>query len=637
MVTSALSSNRFWRYWSTSLALLAIGLGFVGLFGWIADSFALRSFLSVNATMKFDTALLLIACGTGLCLLNFTKSVATPFLLTITIGFCAMIIIEHLFKIELNIDEWWFKDTDTNPLTETPGRTSLLTSATAFCMAFAMLLAFAKRYYISQALCGLVLILIYSALLGHIFHSAEFYRQGRYSGVALHTALALLFLNLGILCYQYKQGWLQLFSSNTRGRYVFLYILCYLLCIAPLLIAFYLFMSHHDQFSPASGVIFMVVLSALISIPIAYLILSRIVLIDSDLKKANQRLEIALETAKLGSYDVDINSGNMYCTVQCKANFGLEPEAIFNLPDLMQMIVPEHKGYVESQINTAIRNNTTYNAEYQITWPDGSTHWINASGKVQYEMDGQAKSIIGVTSDITNQKETDMRKNAFIGIVSHELKTPLTSLKAFIQILHKRATKEGRETESGIFTKVELQVNKMSNMINGFLNVSRLESGKIYLSKSVFDVAELVQELAEENRIMQNTHEIIIKSSPRVGIYADREKIAQVINNLISNAVKYSSQAKQVFIDCHLLDEQVHISIQDNGIGIPAQYLDKLFDRFYRVDNPDTRNISGFGIGLYLCAEIIKRHAGTISVKSEPGTGSTFHFTLPLRAVAESM
>ena len=168
----------------------------------------------------------------------------------------------------------------------------------------------------------------------------------------------------------------------------------------------------------------------------------------------------------------------------------------------------------------------------------------------------------------------------------------------------------------------------MSRMINGFLNVSRLESGKLLIEKSNFNLDELLKETIEETYISQSSHQIILNPTCNVVLNADRDKIGNVISNLISNGLKYSDNGTRLEVTCKLHDTQVEIQIKDEGIGIKPDDIEKLFERYYRVQGNHT--ISGFGIGLYLSAEIIERHGGRIWAESEEGKGSVFHFTLPL-------
>ena len=234
--------------------------------------------------------------------------------------------------------------------------------------------------------------------------------------------------------------------------------------------------------------------------------------------------------------------------------------------------------------------------------------------------------------DITEQKLDDIRKNDFIGMVSHELKTPLTSLKGYVQILGSKARKQEDAFMASALQKAEIQVNKMSSLINGFLNVSRLESGKIILDKQYFRVDEIIRDIIDDTLITSTNHTITLHPCGPFSVYADQEKIEAVISNLLSNAIKYSPGSKNIEITCKLCGDAVQISVSDEGMGIRKEDMEKLFERYYRVEGKLTKDISGFGIGLYLSAEIIARHGGKIWVESEVGKGSVFHFSLPLTA-----
>jgi PAS domain S-box-containing protein len=242
-------------------------------------------------------------------------------------------------------------------------------------------------------------------------------------------------------------------------------------------------------------------------------------------------------------------------------------------------------------------------------------------------------NIIGLSKiarDVTERKLDENRKNDFIGMVSHELKTPLTSLTAIIQVATAKLKNSDDVFLASAMEKASIQVRKMIGMINGFLNISRLEAGKIMVDKQTFDLDELLNEILEETDIIVTTHQITLSDCSCVKVHADREKISSVISNFISNAVKYSPKGKLIEINCKLQDNEVILSVKDEGMGIAPHDLDKIFDRYYRVEANHTQHISGFGIGLYLSAEIIKRHGGRIWAESEIGKGSTFYFSLPL-------
>ncbi len=180
-------------------------------------------------------------------------------------------------------------------------------------------------------------------------------------------------------------------------------------------------------------------------------------------------------------------------------------------------------------------------------------------------------------------------------------------------------------------SKANIQISKMAVMINGFLNVSRLESGKIMIDKKKFNLDELTTEMIDDAKLTVSSHEFEFSCKGPIPVEADRDKIGSVVSNLLSNAVKYSPRGNKITINCELVDKEARVSVHDEGIGIKQEDINKLFERYYRVNTTQTRHISGFGIGLYLCAEIIQRHNGRIWAESKNGKGSTFYFTLPVQ------
>ncbi|UOE47470.1 PAS domain S-box protein [Mucilaginibacter sp. SMC90] len=242
-------------------------------------------------------------------------------------------------------------------------------------------------------------------------------------------------------------------------------------------------------------------------------------------------------------------------------------------------------------------------------------------------------NIIGLSKiarDITEKKLDENRKSDFIGMVSHELKTPLTSLSAIIQVTNAKLKTSGDSFLINAMEKANQQVKRMATMINGFLNISRLESGKIHIEKQPFDIGTLIADMIDEASLTARTDLIRFTRCPSITVNADRDKIGSVISNLISNAIKYSPTAASVEITCATSDGQVIVSVRDEGMGIKPEDLGKIFDRYYRVEDTHTRHIAGFGIGLYLSSEIVQRHGGKVWAESQPGVGSTFYFSLPL-------
>jgi PAS domain S-box-containing protein len=355
------------------------------------------------------------------------------------------------------------------------------------------------------------------------------------------------------------------------------------------------------------------------------------VIARKELEKTTDTLKLAMDAAGMGNWLSVWGTGNLEISRQTRIIHGIPEDVELSFEQATAMIVPEHKDRVLQSIQHAVNTRGRFNEDYQIQpYNGGRKKWLNTTGKVELNDDGGVKAVIGTILDITEAKEDALRKDDFIGMVSHELKTPLTSLTGYSQILSMHAKRSNDVFAKDKIEKVLTQVKKMSAMINGFLNVSRLESGKIQVNKQPFLMNALILETIDDLGIRSGTHHINFAEGTDANIVADRDKIGTVLSNLLSNAVKYSPTGLQITVNSLVGEQSVTISVADEGMGIAASDLEKLFDRYYRAENKQMQNISGFGIGLYLCAEIINRHDGRIWADSEIGKGSTFYFELPL-------
>lgn len=223
-------------------------------------------------------------------------------------------------------------------------------------------------------------------------------------------------------------------------------------------------------------------------------------------------------------------------------------------------------------------------------------------------------------------KDLNAKKDEFIALASHELKTPLTTIRGFLQILERNATDDIGKLFIG---KAVKQTDKLNKLISELLDISKIGSGKLSLNFEHFDLQNLILEVMELFQYSNDTHKIILENNClKAIVQADKARIEQVILNLVSNAIKYSPNSDKVYIRLDNSDTAMTVTISDNGMGLSEDQQSKLFAKFYRVN--ENQNISGLGIGLYIAKEIIERHHGTISVVSEIGKGSAFSFSIPL-------
>jgi signal transduction histidine kinase len=233
------------------------------------------------------------------------------------------------------------------------------------------------------------------------------------------------------------------------------------------------------------------------------------------------------------------------------------------------------------------------------------------------------------------QRETEdlvYRRDEFFSIASHELKTPVTSLKAYTQLLLMDAEGFKDVQHKTMLERMDFQINKLTSLINDLLDTSKIENGQLVFNKELFILNELVSEILSQMQPVCLTHQIVFKNHQPASIYADRERIRQVITNFLSNSIKYASNSDKIIISLDRREDTVVCSVQDFGKGIDSEEQDKIFKRFYRVSGPNLNTFPGLGLGLYICKEVIEKHSGKIGVISELCKGSTFYFELPINS-----
>lgn len=242
-------------------------------------------------------------------------------------------------------------------------------------------------------------------------------------------------------------------------------------------------------------------------------------------------------------------------------------------------------------------------------------------------------NIIGaskIARDISSRKELERRKDEFISMASHELKTPVTALKGFTQLLQLRFLKQDDEEAARYLARMDAQINKLTTLISDMLDISKMENGQLKYRMESFDLTELVREIVENVQGTTQTHHLLLETTVPAQIYGDRDRIGQVLMNLLTNAIKYSRDAEGVLIGMAIDEGNVQVSVQDFGIGIAQSYQESIFERFYQVNESNEKTYPGLGIGLYIARQIIERHHGRLWVQSRKGEGSTFRFSLPL-------
>ena len=281
----------------------------------------------------------------------------------------------------------------------------------------------------------------------------------------------------------------------------------------------------------------------------------------------------------------------------------------------------------------SIRTKKPFFFEHRFRNKDNEYRWFLSRAFPDLDEAGNVKKWVGTSTDIDDMKRQEKQKNDFIKMANHELKTPVTTIKGYVQLLKKmRGDSEDKFLVNSLNT-IENQVNKLNVLIGDLLDISRMEAGNLPLNKKEFSLLGLVTETIEDIKASEQSHHINfeLKHPTDIEVYADKDRITQVLNNLLTNAIKYSPTSKMVNVELFVEEEYAVVSVEDFGIGMDHEELNKIFERFYRVSGDDEETFPGFGIGLFIVKDILDRHDGKITVISKKEKGSRFSFFLPLK------
>lgn len=355
---------------------------------------------------------------------------------------------------------------------------------------------------------------------------------------------------------------------------------------------------------------------------------------EEALRKSEERLKLAVKAANIGTFIWYVAEDRTEADWQFLSFFGLPEDGVINLQIALQsMIHPEDVTRYAAAIAVAcdIEGKGMLHEDVRVITPFGETRWLSIIAQVYFsENPRSALRMVGTAIDITERKLQEQQKDDFIGVASHELKTPVTSIKAFAQLLLERFEEEGAVESAKMMRKLNMQIDRLTQLIRDLLDTTRISEGRLSLHNEQFRLDTLIAERAEEVQRTTEKHQIIFEENHSLEIYGDRERIGQVITNLLSNAVKYSPDGGKIEIAITFENSHVKVSVRDEGVGITPELQHKVFDRFFRISDQRMRTFPGMGLGLYISSGIIQLYQGHIGVSSKPGEGATFYFTLPV-------
>lgn len=304
--------------------------------------------------------------------------------------------------------------------------------------------------------------------------------------------------------------------------------------------------------------------------------------------------------------------------------------AQINRDGWLQIVHPDDREGNMKQWMHAIETGEPFLFEHRFRRHDGEYRWQLSRAIPQKNETGNIQMWVGTSTDIDEIKKHDQQKDDFIKVASHELKTPVTTIKGYVQLLMKMNSSGQDNFLTKSLATIDRQIYKLTKLITDLLDLTKIETGSLQLNKEEFYIAGVVREIAEELETTSQTHSITVHEHANPVIYADRDRISQVFINLFTNAIKYSPAANNIIVEISLLEDNVLISVKDFGIGISQEDSLRIFERFYRAAGKDEKTFPGFGIGLFIVNEIIGLHHGKIWLHSEKNKGSVFYVSLPL-------
>jgi PAS domain S-box-containing protein len=654
---------------SKAIALLVIIVGCLVLAGWIFEIEAIKGgFLGNMTAMKVNTAIAFILSGLSLWLLQtqlgtFWSRFAAQAIALVVALIGLLTSTQYLFGWDLGIDQLVFHDTSPSVEKFPPGRMGFNTSASFALMGSALWSYRLKchSYRAAQILALFAGVVAFQTLVGYAYHVPLFQGLTEYTPeMPLSTAVTFIILCGGVLSQNPQQGVMRFFASTNPSHIITRRLLLTAISV-PLILGWVILEGQRRGYLDAEFAITLLIIQIIIAF--AILILLNVLLVErmsteqqTALRESNERLSLALDAAKLGSWDWNLLSGTVTWSAQHERLFGKAPGS-FNVTyqGFLDCIYPSDRESVIEKIERVRANQEEYSQEFRILLADKSIRWIATKGQFFYDENGRAIRMSGVCMDITASKQLEQEqkqlleleqvaraksetanrmKDEFLSILSHELRTPLNSILGWSKLLRTRSFKPAKVTY-GLET-IERNAKAQLQIIDDLLDVSRIIQAKLLLDISEINLISVIDAAIATMHPAAVAKNIKIETvySPCVSpIMGDFNRLQQVVWNLLSNAIKFTPSGGYVKVSLEQVGKSVHIYISDTGKGISPQFLPYVFDRFSQEDRSLTRAYGGLGLGLAIVRSLVELHGGTVDVKSPgEGLGSRFLVKLPIRS-----
>lgn len=357
------------------------------------------------------------------------------------------------------------------------------------------------------------------------------------------------------------------------------------------------------------------------------------------------RLSQALEAGRMGTWAWDPTTGVVAWSQEAEVLFGVAPGSFTGrFDEYAHLLHPDDREQVLAAIQGPGAAGEEFSVEHRVVWPDGSVHWLNGRGRGYVDETGRLVRMAGTVQDVTERRDALAKMEAavrardeFLSIASHELRTPIASLKGAVQILERdlaRGTLADARLQR-MLTIVGTSTDRLTAMVDDLLDVARLQTGQLPVRPRTVDLAPIVG--AVVRRVQESSPRHAFRTSglaEPVVIQADPDRLDQVFGNLLENAVKYSPGGGEIAVSLVRQDDRVEVAVRDNGIGLPPGASDTIFEPFGRASNAASSQIPGLGLGLYVCRQIVERHGGQIWAESiGEGQGTMVTVSLPATTI----